>query len=205
MRAEHEPPSAHGDSADDGVVTLHSAPRLAIAGVPHSDQEDAFVELYETHFDFVWRSLKRLGVAESALDDAVQDVFVVAFRRLGDFEGRSSLRTWIFGIALRIAKDYRRKERRKGGWLPLPSSLASRERDPQGQREDAELLEFIDRFLESLDDAQRVVFIMAELEQMPADEIAQTTGAKLNTVYSRLRLARERFRRAVALFRGDEP
>jgi RNA polymerase sigma-70 factor (ECF subfamily) len=182
-----------------------SAPRLAIAGVPHSDEADAFIELYEEHFDFVWRSVKRLGIAETSIDDAVQDVFVVAYRRLGEFEGRSSLHTWLFAIAMRVAKDFRRRERRKGGWLPLPSWLASRDRDPQGQCERTEMLAFVDRFLDSLDERQRIVFILAELEQMTAEEIALATGAKLNTVYSRLRLARDRFRRAVERFHKGEP
>src|SRR4051812_40957718 len=65
-----------------------------------------FETVYEEHFDLVWRTLERLGVASSAVDDALQDVFLVVHRRLGGFEGRSSLRTWIFGITLRIASDY---------------------------------------------------------------------------------------------------
>ena len=63
----------------------------------------AFERVYEEHFDFVWRSLRRLGVPRSALDDAVQEVFLVVHRRLAEFEGRSSLKTWLFGIAVHIA------------------------------------------------------------------------------------------------------
>jgi RNA polymerase sigma-70 factor (ECF subfamily) len=178
-----------------------SAPRLVIARTPDSE---TFIALYEDHFDFVWRSLRRLGIGSSLADDAVQDVFVVAFRRLADFEGRSSIRTWLFAIASRVAKDYRRRERRRGGWLPLSKLLVSRTPDPHTQHEGTELLTFVDRFLDSLDETQRAVFILAELEEMTAEEIAEATGAKLNTVYSRLRLARERFRRAVAKFEGDD-
>jgi RNA polymerase sigma-70 factor (ECF subfamily) len=182
-----------------------SGPRLAVAEPAWGALEASFVELYEDHFDFVWRSLRRLGVDTPDCDDAVQDVFVVAYRRLADFEGRSSLRTWLFGISARVAKDHRRRQRRKGGLLQLSSRFPSPASDPHTQSEDAELLEFIERFLASLDETQRAVFILADLEQMSAEEIAEATGAKLNTVYSRLRLARKRFRKAVLHFQAEEP
>src|SRR5262245_65871367 len=67
-----------------------------------------FREVYDEHFRFVWRSLRRLGVRESDVADAVQDVFVVVHRRLGDFEGRSKVTTWLYGICYRVAKDRRR-------------------------------------------------------------------------------------------------
>jgi len=79
--------------------------------------------LYEAWVDLGWRSPRRLGVAEASLDDAVQDVFLVVHRRLADFEGRSTPKTWLFGIALRIAKDHRRSARRRGGVESLPTDL----------------------------------------------------------------------------------
>ena len=69
----------------------------------------AFEDVYEEHFEFVWRSVRRLGVPEAALDDAVQDVFVVVHRRGSEFEGRSSVRTWLFGIVVHVARAYRRR------------------------------------------------------------------------------------------------
>ncbi|MGE3634951.1 MAG: RNA polymerase sigma factor, partial [Sandaracinaceae bacterium] len=77
-------------------------------------------EIYDACFDFVWRSARRMGVAEAHADDVVQEVFLVAHRRLADFEGRSSVRTWLFGILLRVVSDHRRTLRRKGGLSPLP-------------------------------------------------------------------------------------
>ena len=74
-----------------------------------------FDAVYEEHFPFVWRSLRRLGVDGHSMDDATQDVFLVVHRRLGDFEGRSTVRTWLFGIARRIARDRRRAAARQRG------------------------------------------------------------------------------------------
>src|SRR3954468_16715186 len=73
----------------------------------------SFEAVYETHFDFVWRSLRRRGLTEPRIDDAVQDVFLVIHRKLSDFQQRSSLKTWIFGIVVRVAHDHHRSKRRK--------------------------------------------------------------------------------------------
>src|SRR6187402_2587413 len=68
--------------------------------------------VYEAHFRYVWRCLRSLGVHDAQLDDAVQDVFVVVQRRLGEFDGNAALRTWLYAIALRIARKYRDSARR---------------------------------------------------------------------------------------------
>lgn len=164
-----------------------------------------FDDLYEAHFDFVWRSVRRLGVPESGLDDAVQDVFLVVHRRLGDFEGRSKIETWIFGIALRVARDHRRTLARRGEQAPLEEEPA----DPGASRPDdaaarSEALEVLDRFLDRLDDDKRAVFILAELEEMTAPEIAEALSVNVNTVYSRLRAARKAFDEAVKRHQARE-
>jgi RNA polymerase sigma-70 factor (ECF subfamily) len=151
-------------------------------------------EIFRDHHDFVWRSVRRLGLGPAAVDDAVQDVFLVVHRRLGDFEGRSSLRTWLFGIAMRVVKDHRRREmrlrrREEAAPAPLPG------RGPEDLLAHSESVARLDRALAVLDPNQRRVFELAELEQMTAPEIAQALGVKLNTVYSRLRLARRRVER----------
>jgi DNA-directed RNA polymerase specialized sigma24 family protein len=93
-----------------------------VADLLVSEAEDVstFDAVYATYFDFVWTSLRRLGVAESSLDDAVQDAFLVVHRQFGGFDGRSRLKTWLFGIALRVARDHRRRIHRKGGLESLP-------------------------------------------------------------------------------------
>jgi RNA polymerase sigma-70 factor, ECF subfamily len=157
-----------------------------------------FELVYNDYFDFVWRSLRRLGVPEASVDDALQDVFVVVHRRLGEFVGRSSLKTWLFGIAVRVTSDHRRRARRKGGHEPLDEAVADPAPGPQEKAASAEMLSMLDRALDALDDDRRAIFVLAELEQMSAPEIAEALGVKLNTVYSRLRLARQDFERALA-------
>jgi RNA polymerase sigma-70 factor (ECF subfamily) len=155
--------------------------------------------IYDQHADFVWRSLRRLGVPERSVDDAVQDVFIVVHRRLGEFEGRSTLKSWLFGIARRVAHDHRRRIGRKERDEELPEVVA----DPAGttpalEAERAEAVRALHAILASLDDDKREVFILAELEQMTAPEIAAALGVNLNTIYSRLRAARAAFDAAVA-------
>jgi RNA polymerase sigma-70 factor (ECF subfamily) len=159
---------------------------------------ESVIELYDRHFHFVWRSLRRLGVASADLDDAVQDVFVVVHRRLHSFEGRSTIRGWIFGIALRVAKTYRRRvARRRLHVADEDSLLVCTHGTPEEARACAQAAEQVQALLDELDDDKRAVFVLAELEQMQAPEIAAALGIPTNTVYSRLRLARAAFERGL--------
>jgi RNA polymerase sigma-70 factor (ECF subfamily) len=169
-----------------------------------------FAEIYEAHFTFVWRSARRLGMAESNLDDVVQEIFMIAFRRQDEFEGRSSIKTWLYGIVFNVVRSHRRElakkhpelvdgERRADPGLLVDGTDGQEER--ASKREAALVL---DRFLDSLDDDKRAVFVLAELEQLTAPEIAGIVGAPLNTVYSRLRLARIDFARAISRHRARD-
>lgn len=158
--------------------------------------------VYEEHFDFVWRSLRRLGVPVSALDDAAQEVFIVAFRRAGEFEGRSTLKTWLFGIAWNVARRASRGEARREG--ELPEQLADSRRNQEDAVSRAEAVRTVYEILDGLDEDKRAVFVMAELEEMSAPEIAEVTGAPLNTVYSRLRAARSEFEAALRRHRARD-
>lgn len=170
------------------------------AAVAHPDGSTFEVAaVYEEHFDFVWRSMRRLGVPERALDDAVQEVFIVVHRRLADFEGRSSLKSWLFAIARRVAKDHRRRASRKDRTVALPEMLADpRAQSPLEDAERAQAVRLLYQILDGLDDDKREVFILAELEQMAVPEIAAAISVNLNTVYSRLRAARQAFDKALA-------
>jgi len=174
------------------VVRSRAAPRLE--------------EIYDASCDFVWRSARRMGVAEASVDDVVQEVFLVAHRRLADFEGRSSVKTWLFGILLRVVSDHRRTIRRKGGLAQLPEGLAAEpgESCPEEQANKRERLRLLHELLSQLDDDKRAVFVLAELEQMTAPEIAEALGVKMNTVYSRLRAARKSFEAALGRHRARE-
>lgn len=188
---------------EGGAVDTHKKGMAVAAleiGRPERDmpaEPETFEDIYDAYFDYVWRSLRRLGVPEVSADDAAQDVFVVVHRRLGDFERRSSVKTWLFGIALRVARSHRRRMARKGRVDPLPPDVLSEELDPEAEVEKRKAAQFLDAFLESLDEDKRAVFVLAEIEQMTAPEIEQAIGVKLNTVYSRLRAARKAFEAAV--------
>jgi RNA polymerase sigma-70 factor (ECF subfamily) len=155
--------------------------------------------VYDANYDFVWRSLRALGVAHAWLDDATQDVFIVVHRRLPTFDGAAPVRAWIYGVARNVAHKYRGRATAAGSAsapaLQLLDAAAPAPAEALAIRERAELVR---DFLESLGPEQREVFVLHQLEGMTAPEIAAALGLKLNTAYSRLRLARRRFERAIA-------
>ena len=179
-------------SASDGRAS--SAPPLSFASV------------YEAHFAYVWRSVRALGVPEGSVDDAVQEVFVVVHRKLATFEARSTVKTWVYGIAMRVARAHRRTNRTtaREDDAELDRIRAPTSAQPDMAAERAEAARVVNRLLAGLDDDQREVFVLAELEQLSAPEIADALEVKLNTVYSRLRLARAAFAEAAARHRAEE-
>jgi RNA polymerase sigma-70 factor (ECF subfamily) len=162
------------------------------AGVPATESR-GFDDLYTRHFNFVWRNLRRLGVPEALVEDAAQDTFVVVHRKLSDLRPDASAKAWLFGIALRVAHDYRRTRQRKPALSLDAETQASPERSPFEQTANAQASRVLQRFLASLDPDKRAVFVLAELEEMSAPEMSEALGAGVNTIYSRLRSARERF------------
>lgn len=162
-------------------------------GAPENAAEAplAFEAVYAAHFRGVWRTLHRLGVGRSQLDDAAQDVFVVVYRRFGEFDGRS-LRGWLYAIAVRVASDYRRRPWQRRS-VPLTDVVVDSAPDPARASELSESVRLLHDLLAELPDEQRVVFVLGELEQLTAPEIAKALELNLNTVYSRQRAARARF------------
>lgn len=181
-----------------------TSPQYIASSASSSGGIPSFEQIYEEYFEFAWIMLRRLGVRGAPLEDAVQELFIVVHRRLGEFAGRSSLKTWLTAIAWRIASEHRRHESRKGGLEPLPEALPADDRDPHRAAVHAESLRLLDHLLEQLDRDKRAVFVMAELEQMSAPEIAEALSVNLNTVYSRLRAARRAFDEALQLHREKE-
>jgi RNA polymerase sigma-70 factor, ECF subfamily len=163
----------------------------------------SFEAIYEEHFDLVWRTVRRLGVPDALVDDAVQEVFVVVHRRLDDFEGRSSQKTWICAIVARVASDTRRAIRRKSPHTRSPEASVDadtvpdeRGDDPHDRSVHREGVRLLHRLLDELDDDKRAVFVLAELEEMSAPEIARALGLNVNTVSARLRAARSELDKA---------
>lgn len=158
-----------------------------------------FDQVYEEHFDFIWRTLRLLGVAPELLEDVTQDVFSVVSRQLAAFEGRSSLRTWLFAIVQRVAANQRRAQVRKLNPLePLQDTLAAHGPSPYTRAETAQVVRLIERHCASLPEEQRALFVLAVVEEVPSPELAVALGIPLNTVYSRIRSLREGLRRALA-------
>jgi len=194
------------------AASAHQPGDVAVRAPPSAHASD-FDSFYEEHFAFVWRTVRRLGIAPSAVDDVVQDVFVVVHRRLCDLASPASARAWLFGIVRHVVKDARRTLRRK----PAHLGGAARAGDDVDGMADAsitgphesaakrEAVRMLHAILEAMPDERREVFILSELEQMSVPEIAASVGANTNTVYSRLRAARADFEKAVARTRaGDE-
>ena len=154
-----------------------------------------FRTFYDEHFALVWRTLFRLGMAKADLPDAVQEVFLVAFRKLPEFEGRSKPSTWLVGISYRVASDRRRLAhvRMEIGDDPAVFARGDARPGPEAAAEHRERIEILDELLAELRPEQREVFVMFELEELSGKEIAEIVGAPIKTVFSRLRLAREAF------------
>jgi len=162
-----------------------------------------FPAVYDDNVAFVWRTLRALGVPEHLVEDAVQETFAVVARRRGDFEGRASVRTWLFAIIRRVASHHRRHQARKGSPEHLSDtvldSLADRQQaSPRDEAERLQAVRILSRLLDTLKDEKRAVFVLVDLEGMTLPETAEALGVKLGTVASRLRVARAIFERAVA-------
>lgn len=179
-------------------------------GARAAEPRPTFAEIYESCFSFVWRATVQLGTPRASVDDLVQEIFMIAFRRQDEFEGRSSLKTWLYGIVFNVVRAHRRELRNKHPQAleaeapPDPELVADVGPGPDERAARREAGLFLERFLDDLDDDRRDVFVLAELEQLSAPQIAAVVDAPLNTVYSRLRLARAEFSKAVARHRARD-
>jgi RNA polymerase sigma-70 factor, ECF subfamily len=169
-----------------------------------------FEVVYESMVDYVWNVVCRMGVPQADAEDVVQEVFVTVYRRLSEFEGRAQLKTWVFTIAVHLVQHYFRTHARKPGdcasakGTEIQSLVDQREDGPANQVERRERYDALDRVLGQLDESKRLVFVLAELEQLTLVEIGEVVGANPNTVATRLRAARQAFEKALARFQTRE-
>jgi RNA polymerase sigma-70 factor (ECF subfamily) len=178
---------------------VDSSPSLHVSAPP---AVPPFATVYDDHVKFAWRVLGRLGVARADLEDVCQEVFIVVHRRLGEFEGRSSLRTWIYGIALRCASDYRRRAQRRAAPAAITEvAIAGSQLEDLDAQEARATLE---RLLELLDPEKREVFVLFELEELTMAEVVAIVGCPLQTGYGRLHAARAIVAAAAARMRAKE-
>ncbi len=193
-----------GPSLAPATVSLASI-RETAEDVRARGGDRVFREMYEAQVAFVWRNLRRLGVSEAEADDKAQEVFVIAYRRFSDFEERGhGPRAWLFQIVLRVASDARRHKRRHpedpdGGDALSRESVEAPQQAELARRE---ALGTLDRALATIDVGRRAVLVLHEIEEMTAPEIAEVLEIPLNTVYSRLRVARMELEAALAKSKG---
>jgi len=172
-----------------------------VPAAPATDLRE-FEAAYRAHFAFAWRSLRRLGVPERDLPDATQEVFLVVHKKLPEFEARSRLSTWVYAICLRIASDRRRRAASR--YEVLAEGAESLGDASSADPELGERRALLEMALDALSLEQRAVFTLFELEGMTGEEIAALLEIPAPTVHSRLRLAREAFRRTVERARARE-
>jgi RNA polymerase sigma-70 factor (ECF subfamily) len=165
-----------------------------------------FLAVYEELFPFVWRVARRRGIPEAMLDDVCQDVFVIVHRRLHEFEGRSSLKTWVYGILNNVVLMHHRTTKRRS---PEPADLdteliVDEAPGPADAASDAQAARIAHAMLGLLPEEQRAIFVLVELEGMTVPEAVEAEQININTGYARLRAARAAFAAAVARFHAKQ-
>ena len=170
-------------------------------------QTEAFRDFYRTHRKFVCRGSRRLGVDDAAVDDVVQSVFWVAYRRFPEFRvdgcPEDSVKSWVYAILLRVVREHRRTNRRKSPHLLLPHTDPETLPDahhlgPHEALVRSEAARFAQDLLDGLDECKRNVFLLAELAECTRLEIADAVGVSEARVHSQLRAARRWVRRAAS-------
>jgi RNA polymerase sigma-70 factor, ECF subfamily len=157
------------------------------------DELDDFPRLYEAYADFVRRAVIRLGGPRADIDDLVQDVFVVAMRRRASFEGRSTVRTWLYGIAIKIVTSHRRRALVRDLFGLWPAEELRDPTTPLDVFEHRESSRIVYAILDKIGAKKRTVLILHEIEGLPTEEIAEILGIPKNTVFTRLHHARKDF------------
>jgi RNA polymerase sigma-70 factor, ECF subfamily len=187
-------------SQEQGVESATAANVLANDTGPSASEAlapDPFRATFERELDYVWTTLRRLGVREADLEDVAHEVFLRVHRRFAEYDASRPIRPWLFGFAARVAADYRklarhrREVRSENDDAVDPAPLA----DERLAALDARAL--VARGLEALDLDKRTVFIAHDLDGLTAQQISEALELPLFTVYSRLRVARERFTASV--------
>jgi RNA polymerase sigma-70 factor (ECF subfamily) len=163
--------------------------------------DGAFRAVFDEHVPYAARFLRRLGVGPGELDDVLQEVFLVVYRRFQEIEA-ASLRPWIHGVCARKASEHRRSSRRRRdapvaeGETPEIADTSAQGRDPERRAAESQELARLDRVLDDLTDDERVAFVLYEIEGLTLKEIAEATSAPVSSVHARLDRARDRVTRA---------
>lgn len=183
------------NDAPSRVRPLHAVKSHA----PEADRR--LVELVRDQHRTVWRTLRRLGVPLALVDDATQEVFIIAARKL-EFIEPGALRSFVYGTALRVAANFRRSRQAKGHDVLEDNANYQNSEDTEQLVQQKQLRELLDRILDTMSDDLREVFVLFELEKLTRVEIADLLGLPSGTIASRLRRAREHFEDACQKLRA---
>jgi RNA polymerase sigma-70 factor (ECF subfamily) len=172
-------------------ATAPAAPPESAGGARQAALRAQFDQLFHEYAPYVMRVLPRMGVAERDLDDVLQEVFFAVFRALPGFEGRSSVRTWVYGICIRTCSNYRQRAYHRREQIgPAPAARHAHEQTPERALDNRGALARLDGALARLAPAEREAFVLFEIEQLTVLEIAEALGCSKFTVYTRLYRAR---------------
>ncbi|MGE0399314.1 MAG: RNA polymerase sigma factor [Kofleriaceae bacterium] len=164
-----------------------------MTGAPALD----FASIYRAHLEYVWASLRRLGVPAADLEDVAHEVFLVVHRKLGDYDRARPLKPWLFGIAYRVASEHRRKNARRAAQELEDELAASESSSPERQTVKRQAIALAQRALDGLDEEARAVFVLAELDDVAVTDVAEALSIPVNTAYTRLRRARQAIKNAI--------
>lgn len=185
----------------ESAATAEEESGASTLSLDNSQAPPSFEEVYNDNFAFVWRVVRRQGVAPEHIDDVCQEVFIIVHRKLPDFEQRAKVRTWIYQIVTNVVRNQRRSHQRKSvharaqGEVLDPDELVGSEGNPEhktGRRQAAAAAREI---LMEMNEKQRMAFVLIELEGMSIREVAEATEESFHTIRSRLRTARSEFQR----------
>ena len=172
----------------------------AASSAAESSSEVSFERIYDQWFDHVSRWVGALGASEADREDLVQDVFIVAHRRLASFDG-GNLAGWLYQIARRKVRDYRSlawvKHFFAATRLPLVDSTLQTLTSPLDHLETQEKAALLEELLGTLNLEQRAAFVLFEIEGLRGEQIAQLQAVPINTVWARMYKARRKLVDAV--------
>jgi RNA polymerase sigma-70 factor (ECF subfamily) len=184
-------------------VTLDSLPRdraepLSRTGAIDATERERVRQLIDEHYAFIWRLLARLGIRADDVDDATQQVFMVLLTRERLAIKPGSERAFLFGVAVRVAREQRRRSKKAESHSDVDfDSMAHPGLDLEALADQQRARELLDRLVQSIPEELRMIFILFEIEGLPAIEVAALLDIPAGTVASRLRRARQHFREAV--------
>lgn len=197
-------------SAASGLETsiFPTPPESGVQSVSPRETATDFVELYRTHFAYVWKSARRLGVGPAELDDVVQETFLTIHRLLDSYDSRGSERSWLFSVLFRIVQRHRRSRGRWAAFTESGTDLdaipGSAARAPDASAETNQTVRILEAILDDLDPERRAVLVLAEIEEKSVNEIAEILGINRYTAASRLRAARMHVEEAMARHRARD-